>query len=256
MTSLEQAPVGVVVLDEFYLTKKWPVQELRRLMELLTSGKVCVVPVMYDMTFEQVGEVMERLSKADSTASGGASRNDAAMLAKLERITMVHSNTADMVRDHARHCCVPMPDVGHRRARWWTAVQLRSLRPGNRLGCGSTVDEQTAMMQCRAQNAFLDTISFAVLRQLVGACKKFQTQTCREHETIFVSNVRNAVSYICEEKHFQSLSRRDVSEAKEWLEDLSFLYRNMQKVRTSVHCCVPLKPAVVCSVVPVTAALL
>ena len=93
-----QAPVGVVLLDDVYLTKEWPVRELRRIMELLTDGKVRVLPVMYNMTYRDLGDLMKRLSDTDSSASKGASRDDAAMLEKLKRITMIHSNTSDVVR--------------------------------------------------------------------------------------------------------------------------------------------------------------
>ncbi len=98
MTKSLQAPVGVVLLDDVYLTKEWPVRELRRIMELLTDGKVCVLPVMYNMTYRDLSDLMKRLSDTDSSASKGASRDDAAMLEKLKRITMIHSNTSDVVR--------------------------------------------------------------------------------------------------------------------------------------------------------------
>ena len=91
------------------------------------------------------------------------------------------------------------------------------------------------------QDAFLETISCAVLRHLVGACRKFETQACREHETIFVSNVHNAVKYVCDDKHYRSLCRRDVDQAKEWQGDLNFLYKRMQQVAhqyiASPSCC-------------------
>ena len=84
------------------------------------------------------------------------------------------------------------------------------------------------------QDAFLETISFAVLRHLVGACRRFETLLSREHETIFVSNVLNAVRYVCDDQNFRSISRRDVVEAKEWLADLDCLYRQMHRVSTPV----------------------
>jgi hypothetical protein len=79
------------------------------------------------------------------------------------------------------------------------------------------------------QGAFLEAISFAVLRRLVEACEKFQDQICREHETIFVSNVHNAVKYVCDENNFRSLSRRDVDQAKDWLGNLSYLYKRCSR---------------------------
>ncbi len=89
-------------------------------------------------------------------------------------------------------------------------------------------------MACHVQDAFVDTISFAVLRHLVSACEAFKTLLSREHETNFVANVLNAVKYVCDKRNFRSLSRRDADMAKEWLGDLSSLYRQMQRVRALV----------------------
>ena len=223
MTSL-CAPVGVVVLDSVYLTKEWPVKELRRLMELLTSGQVRVLPVMYNMSYKDLGDLLKRLAATDSSASDGASSGDADMLEKLKRITMIHSNTDDVVRNKSTLCCVRQAYL-HARFHINTACRSGVL----------SFPEVAAHLSAgclRMQDEFLETISFAVLRRLVEACEKFATQTCREHETIFVSNVHNAVKYVCDDKHFLSLSRRDAQEAKEWLEDLSSLYRSMQEVRS------------------------
>ena len=81
------------------------------------------------------------------------------------------------------------------------------------------------------QDAFIEDISFAVLRLLVDACKAFQERTCSEGETIFVSSIVNAVKHVCDEDHFLSLSRRDSHTARQWGEDLSSLHRRMQQVR-------------------------
>ena len=90
MASLH-ARVGVVLLDARYLTKEWPVRELRRMMELLSSGHVRVLPVLYGMTFEQLVDQMKRLADADTSAACGASGADSDMLAKLTRTTMIRS---------------------------------------------------------------------------------------------------------------------------------------------------------------------
>ena len=97
MKSALRARVGIVLLDEFYLSKKWTVWELREMMQLLTSGEVRLLPVLYSMTFQQLSDQLEKLSAADSSSVRGANKDDAEMLAKLERITMIHSNTAKMV---------------------------------------------------------------------------------------------------------------------------------------------------------------
>lgn len=91
------APVGVILLDEVYLTKEWPVRELRRMMELVTSGQARVLPVMYNITFQDLEDLMDRLSVTESSATGGASRGDAALLKQLSRISMIHSSTSDVV---------------------------------------------------------------------------------------------------------------------------------------------------------------
>ncbi len=80
------------------------------------------------------------------------------------------------------------------------------------------------------QDAFKETISFAVLRLLVGACRVFETRVCLEHETIFVSNVRSALDYLCDDKHFQSINGADKAVAKGWLGNLNTLYERMQEV--------------------------
>ena len=38
MTCLETAPVGVILLDDYFLKKKYPVKELRAIMQLAESG--------------------------------------------------------------------------------------------------------------------------------------------------------------------------------------------------------------------------
>ena len=111
MKSLD-APVGVVLLDDVYHTKEWPVRELRRMMELLTDGQVRVLPVMYNMTYQELSQLVKRLSTSDDGGpGGGASSSDAAMLERLRRITMIHSNTGDVVRTCA---CLVITGKGQR----------------------------------------------------------------------------------------------------------------------------------------------
>ncbi len=189
MTSV-QAPVGVILLDDVYLIKEWPVKELRRILELLTNGQVRVLPVMYNIKYSDLRDLIRRLSDTDSTASKGASRDDAAMLEKLERITMIHSNTSDVVRIFWPHpLCLTAPSM-----------------PGVHTPRGLT-----CLLTCQ-----------------------LKTPLSREHETNFVANVLNAVKYVCDKRNFRSLSRRDADMAKEWLGDLSSLYRQMQRVRALV----------------------
>ena len=108
-----RARVGIILLDEFYLNKKWTAWELREMMKLLTSGEVRLLPVLYSMTFEQLGKQMKELSEADSSTVRGASKSDAAILEELERITMIHSNTADVVSGlHFR--ATPCPSLDQR----------------------------------------------------------------------------------------------------------------------------------------------
>ena len=57
-----------------------------------------MLPVMFNVTYADVKELTARLSVMDATASDGASRDDAEMLKKLRRITMIHSNTGHVVR--------------------------------------------------------------------------------------------------------------------------------------------------------------
>ena len=80
------------------------------------------------------------------------------------------------------------------------------------------------------QDAFKDAISFAALRLLFGACREFEGRVCLEHETIFVSNVRSAVKYLCNDDHFQSISTSDKALARGWLGNLNTLYERMQEV--------------------------
>ena len=89
------------------------------------------------------------------------------------------------------------------------------------------------------QGAFKEAISFAVLRLLVGACREFETRVCLEHETIFVSNVRSAVKYLCQEDHFQHIDGTDKSEARGWLGNLNTLYERMQEVSAGRHGALP-----------------
>ena len=78
----------------------------------------------------------------------------------------------------------------------------------------------------------LESICFAILRQLVEACMKHAEQSCSERETILVSNVQNAVRCVCYSNLFPSLSLEDMNQAKQWLQDLTYAYRAMQQVRT------------------------
>ena len=71
MTTSLRARVGIVLLNEFYLTKKWTVWELRELMKLLTSNEVRLLPVLYSMDFKQLGDQMKELSEADNSAVKG-----------------------------------------------------------------------------------------------------------------------------------------------------------------------------------------
>ena len=80
------------------------------------------------------------------------------------------------------------------------------------------------------QDAFKEAISFAALKLLVDACREFETRVCLEHETIFVSNVRNAVKYLCNDDHFQHINGTDKGEARGWLANLNTLYERMQEV--------------------------
>ena len=80
------------------------------------------------------------------------------------------------------------------------------------------------------QDAFKEAIGFAVLDLLVKACREFETRVCLEHETIFVSNVRSAVKYLCNDDHFQSISTSDKAVARGWLGNLNTLYEKMQEV--------------------------
>ena len=81
------------------------------------------------------------------------------------------------------------------------------------------------------QDAFLEAISFAVLRLLVQACRIFETKLCHEHETVFVANVWKAVKYVRAKSHFQRLKGVDKAETKSWDADLRALSKKMQQVR-------------------------
>ena len=50
------------------------VWELRDMMQLLTSGEVRLLPVLYSMTFQQLSDHLEKLLAADAALSGGPTR--------------------------------------------------------------------------------------------------------------------------------------------------------------------------------------
>ena len=108
------------------------------------------------------------------------------MLGKLERITMIHSNTTDVVSVFKSTPCRNQAWTNEQRVGTVRSVQHR------------TASESKLALACCVQDAFKETISFAVLRLLVGACRVFETRVCLEHETIFVSNVRSALDYLCD----------------------------------------------------------
>ena len=74
-----QARIGVVVLDEHYLQKKWPMEELRIIMQQRTC-----LPVLLGLSYEQFeAEVKQQQQQL------AFSREDSAMLDVLRRISMV-----------------------------------------------------------------------------------------------------------------------------------------------------------------------
>ena len=87
------------------------------------------------------------------------------------------------------------------------------------------------MLACFVQDAFLETVSFAVLRLLVDACMALDEKDYSVDKIILMTHVLNAVKYVCDHRHFRSLSGDDRSEAGCWLQDLSSSYRRMRQVQ-------------------------
>ena len=52
---------------------------------------------MYNITHEEVSDLMDELAEAEPEMVKGANKNDAAMMKRLKRITMIHSNTENTV---------------------------------------------------------------------------------------------------------------------------------------------------------------
>lgn len=74
-----QARIGVVLLDEHYLGKKWPMDELRIIMKQRTC-----LPVLLGLSYEQFEKEVEWQNKQPAF-----SPEDSAMLDVLRRISMV-----------------------------------------------------------------------------------------------------------------------------------------------------------------------
>ena len=94
-----QARVGVAVLDAHYLSKKWPMQELRIIMQQQTC-----LPVLLGLSYEQFEEEVKR-QQQDSAVSP----EDIAMLDVLRRISMVTATVdAYKLLEHAAFAVVQL----------------------------------------------------------------------------------------------------------------------------------------------------
>ena len=63
------------------------------------------LPVMYNIAYEEVSDLMDKLAQAEPETSRGANKNDAVLLKKLKRITMIHSDADDSVRSPVSGLC-------------------------------------------------------------------------------------------------------------------------------------------------------
>lgn len=79
LEAVAQARIGVVVLDEYYLGKKWPMDELRIIM----MQRTCL-PVLLGLSYEEFEKEVERQKEQPAF-----SPEDSAMLDVLRSISMV-----------------------------------------------------------------------------------------------------------------------------------------------------------------------
>ena len=79
LSAAAQARIGVVVLDEHYLQKTWPMKELRIIMQQRTC-----LPVLLGLSYRQFEDAVRQQQQQPAYSS-----EDSAMLDILRRISMV-----------------------------------------------------------------------------------------------------------------------------------------------------------------------
>ena len=94
----KQARIGVVVLDEHYLRKAWPMEELRIIMQQRTC-----LPVLLGLTYEQFEEEVKQQQQQLLLSSA-----DNAMLGILRRISMVAAADTYKLLQHAAFAVVQL----------------------------------------------------------------------------------------------------------------------------------------------------